>query len=455
MDTGQTVRDMTEPLSTRYARTAEGAYLAYQVTGDGPFDLVLPITGSAGIELIWEEPAVSGFIARLASFSRLITFDPRGFGSSGRLDSKAVPAVQTWKDDIGTVMEAVGSDRAAFLSWGEGAGATMFFAATYPERVVSLVLANAYARYARHEETPWGLPGDLIPSYAAAIEQIWGTGAAIETLAPTMIKTEEARQRWGRIERLTASPEVLAASTRAVMESDVTPVLSAIQAPTLVISRRGDRHVRYEHGRHIASRIRGARLVELSGDDHLPFAGRTEELLDEVEEFLTGVRPMSVLDRVLVTVLFTDIVGSTEHVARLGDRHWRDLLDRYDALVQRQLERFRGRHIKTTGDGTLATFDGPARAIECGRAIAATVGDLGFEIRAGLHTGEVEAREGDVAGMAVHVAARVAAVAGAGEVFVSSTVKDLVAGSGIVFGDRGEHDLKGVPEPWRLFSVTG
>ena len=446
---------MTELLSTRYARTAEGDYLAYQVTGDGPLDLVLPITGSAAVELIWEEPAFSGFISRLASFSRLITFDPRGFGSSGRLGANEVPAVQAWKDDIGTVMDAVGSERAAFLSWGESAGATMFFAATYPERVVSLVLVNAYARYARNEEAPWGLPADLVPSYVTAIEQVWGTGACIETLAPTMVQTEQARRRWARIERLTVTPDVLAASTRAVMDSDVTPVLSAIQAPTLVISRRGDRHVRYEHGRHIASRIPGARFVELSGEDHLPFAGRAEQILDGVEEFLTGVRPTPVFDRVLVTVLFTDIVGSTEHVARLGDRHWRELLDRYDMLVQRQLERFRGRHVKTTGDGTLATFDGPARAIECGRAISANVVDLGFEIRAGLHTGEIEARDEDVAGMAVHIAARVADVAGAGEVLVSSTVKDLVAGSGIAFEDRGEHELKGVPEAWRLFSVSG
>lgn len=444
---------VTQPLSTRYTRTAEGTYLAYQVSGDGPFDLVLPITGSAAIELIWEEPAVDAFISRLASFSRLITFDPRGFGSSGRLDAGAVPAVQAWKDDIGAVMDAVGTDSAAFLSWGESTGATMFFAATYPERVRSLVLVNAYARYARDEESPWGLNADLIPAYVSALQEIWGTGACTEVLAPSMVQTEKARQHWGRIERLTASPDVLAESARAVMDSDVTAVLSAIQAPTLVISRQGDRHVRCEHGRTVASRIPDARFVELAGNDHLPFAGRSEEILDEIEQFLTGTRPVPVLDRVLLTVLFTDIVGSTEHVAKLGDRQWRELLNRYDDSVQLQLERFRGHLINTTGDGTVATFDGPARAIECAQAIAEAIKGIGLDLRAGLHTGEVELRGQDVAGVAVHIAARVSALAVAGEVLVSRTVTDLVAGSGIGFEDRGDHQLKGVPGTWRLFSV--
>jgi class 3 adenylate cyclase len=444
---------MTEFLSTRYSRTAEGDYLAYQVTGDGPRDVVLPITGSAGVELIWDEPGFSEFVSRLASFSRLITFDPRGFGSSGRLDAGAVPAVQAWKDDIGAVMDAADSQRAAFLAWGEAAGATMFFAATYPERVESLVLVNPYARYARNEDAPWGMPAEIIPAYVSTIQQFWGTGVCSEILAPSMIHTEEERRHWGRIERLTASPDVLAATTRAVMESDVTPVLAAIQAPTVVMSRRGDRHVRPEHGRSIALRIPGARFVEIAGDDHLPFAGRPEPLLFEIEEFLTGIRPTPVLDRVLVTVLFTDIVGSTDHVARLGDHQWRESLNRYDNLVQRHLERFRGRLIKSTGDGTLATFDGPARAIECARAIADTVKGIGLDVRAGLHTGEVEFRGQDVAGMAVHIAARVSALAGAGEVLVSRTVTDLVAGAGMEFEDRGDQQLKGVPGDWRVFSV--
>ena len=444
---------MSELPPTRYTRTVEGTYLAYQVSGEGPLDVVLPITGSAGVELIWDEPSFNEFTSRLAGFSRLITFDPRGFGSSGRFDAAAIPAVQAWKDDIGAVMDAADSQRASFLAWGEATGATMFFAATYPERVERMVLINPYARYARNEETPWGLPGEMIPAYVSSIEEFWGTGVCSEILAPSIIRSEEDRQHWGRIERLTTSPDVLAATTSAVMGSDVTSVLPAIQAPTIVISRRGDRHVRPEHGRSIARRISSPRFVDMAGDDHLPFAGRMEPLLSEIEEFLTGITPTPVLDRVLVTVLFTDIVGSTDHVAQVGDHQWRESLNRYDNMVQRHLERFRGRLIKSTGDGTLATFDGPARAIECATAIAETVKGLGLDVRAGLHTGEVEFRGQDVAGMAVHIAARVSSLAVAGEVLVSRTVTDLVAGAGMEFEDRGDHRLKGVPGDWRVFSV--
>ncbi len=446
---------MTEPLSTRYTTTAEGTYLAYQVSGDGPIDLVIPITGSAASELLWDEPAFSGFISRLASFTRLITFDPRGFGSSGRLDPQAIPAVQTWKDDIVAIMEAVDSPRAAFLAWGESAGAAMFFAATSPERTSSLVLVNAYARYARSEETPWGLPPHLISTYVSAIKDIWGTGGCFEILAPSLVPTDEARQRWGRVERLTATPDVLEAATRAVFDSDVSPVLSAIQAPTLAISRKGDRHVHYEHGRYVASLIPGARFIEVPGDDHLPFAARDERLLDEVEEFLTGVRPKPLLDRVLATILFTDIVASTQRLAELGDRRWRSMLDEHHAVIRKNLERFNGHEVNTTGDGFLATFDGPARAVHCARCIRDEVHTLGIDIRAGLHTGEVERHGADLAGMALHIGSRVAAAATAGEVLVSRTVKDLVTGSGIVFEDRGERELKGVPGTWQLYAVTG
>ncbi len=446
---------MAEPLSTRYTKTAEGAYLAYQVTGDGPMDLVIPVTGSTAAELIWYEPAFSRFISRLASFSRLITFDPRGFGSSGRLDADAVPAVQTWKDDITSVMDAAGSEAAAFLAWGEAAGATMFFAASYPERGKGLVLVNSYARYVRSEETPWGLPADLVASYVDAIEHAWGTGGCFEMLAPAMVTTEEARRQWARIERLTATPDVLAAATRAVFESDVSDVLPAIQAPTLAICRRGDRHVRYEHSGYVASRIPGAKLLELPGDEHLPFAGESDRLLDEVEGFLTGVAPRPIDDRVLATVMFTDIARSTELAAEMGDRRWRTMLDDHHAVVRRTLDHYRGNEINTTGDGFLATFDGPARAIRCACAIRDQIRALGIDIRAGVHTGEVERRGDDIAGIGVHITARVAAAAAAGEVLASRTVKDLVAGSGIVFSDRGDHQLKGVPGSWTLFAVEG
>jgi len=446
---------MSEPLTTRYTTTDEGTYLAYQVSGQGPIDLVVPITGSAAIELVWEEPAFSGFISRLASFSRLITFDPRGFGSSGRLDPDSIPAVQTWLDDIVSVMDAVGSRNAALLAWGESAGATMFFAATYPERTASLVLVNAYARYTRHEDTPWGLPTNLISTYVNTIKDMWGTGGCFELLAPSLVSTDEARRRWGRIERLTATPDVLEAATRAVFEADVSQVLPTIQAPTLAISRRGDRHVRSEHGRYVASLIPNARFLELSGDDHIPYAGQDEQLVDEVEEFLTGVRPAPVLDRVLTTVLFTDIVGSTERAAQLGDRQWREILDEHHAVVRQNLERFHGNEVNTTGDGFLASFDGPARALRCACAIRDGVKTLGIDIRAGLHTGEVERHGGDLAGIAVHIGSRVAAAASAGEVLVSRTVKDLVTGSGIAFEDRGERELRGVPGTWQLYAVSG
>jgi class 3 adenylate cyclase len=444
---------MAEPLSTRYTRTNEGSYLAYQVTGEGPLDLVIPVTGSAAAELIWYEPGFSRFISRLASFSRLITFDPRGFGSSGRLDAEVVPAVQTWKDDIASVMHAADSDAATFLAWGEAAGATMFFAATCPERVRALVLVNSYARYVRSDETPWGLPGDLVTSYVDAIEHAWGTGVCFELLAPAMVTTEEARRRWARVERLTATPDVVAAATRAVFESDVSEVLPAIQSPSLVVSRRGDRHVRYEHSRYVAGRIPGAQLLELEGEEHIPFAGDADRLLDEVEEFLTGNLPRPAPRRELATVLFTDIARSTRRTSEAGGRHWRTLLDDHHAVVRRNLERFRGNEVNMTGDGALATFDGPARALTCACAIRDETRALGIDIRAAVHTGEVEHHGGELEGIGVQVTARVAGEAFAGEVLASRTVKDLVAGSGIGFSDRGEHQLKGVPGSWSLFVV--
>jgi class 3 adenylate cyclase len=445
------VADLPE---TRFARSVEGAYIAYEVIGDGPSDLVVPFNGGVPIDLIWDEPAVADWVRRLASFSRLIALDLRGFGSSSSVNPKAVPVVQTWMDDLAAVMDAVGSRRAGFLGWGEGALTTMLFAATYPRRTTSLVLINSFARYARSDKCPWGIPAHLIGPYAAAIEAAWGHGGITETLAPSLLGTDDARKRWARLERIASTPDVGAALTRAFMESDITAILPAIQAPTLVICRQGDRHVRSQHSRFLAENINGARLVELSGEDHLPFAGRSDEILDEVEEFITGVRPTPVLDRMLATVLFTDIVGSTQQAAELGDRRWRDLLDAHDRVVRRQLERFRGKEVDNAGDGFFATFDGPGRAIECACAIRDAVQAVGVQIRAGLHTGEIELRGDDVAGIAVHIGARVSALAGAGEVLVSGSMPPLVAGSGIQFTDRGEHELKGVPDTWRVFAVA-
>lgn len=448
---GQTVAVSVGP-ATGYARTSEGAYLAYQVVGQGRMDVVVLLNGGMALDLIWDEPPLAAFLSRLASFSRVIAFDPRGFGSSGRVDPHRVPAIQTWMDDIAAVMDAAESTRAGIVTWTEPALAAMLFAATYPDRVASLVLANAYARYLRSDQCPWGMPADAFSAYVQSLRDLWGSGEITRFLAPSLVPDEAARLRWARIERLSGAPDV-AAVPQAFMESDVTDVLPLIQAPTLVISRRDNPHVRPEHGRYLARRIPGARLVEKPGADGLLPSGATPELLDEIEEFLTGDRPTPVLERQLASVLFTDIVSSTQQAAALGDRAWRLALDQFDAVTRRSLERYRGIFVKSTGDGTLATFDGPARAIECARDIALAVAALGLEIRAGIHTGEIERRGDDVAGMAVHISARVAALAGAGEVLVSRTVTDLVAGSGIVFQDRGEHELKGVPGSWSLYAV--
>lgn len=439
---------------TLYAHTAEGTYLAYQVAGTGPIDLVLPMNGGFPVDLIWEEPAIAKGLNRLASFSRLIIFDPRGFGSSSGVDPQRVPAVQTWMDDLGTVMDAVGSERANLLSWGEYALAVILFAATYPKRVSNLVLVNAFARFVRSDDCPWGMPPDRFSAYIEIIEPAWGTGAVTETLAPSMVRTDDARSRWAMAERLSAAPDRIAIP-RAFMESDVMDVLPAIQAPTMLISRSGDRHVRPEHSRFLAERIPGADLLELSGEDHFLFAGAADEIIDRAQEFMTGDQPSPLLDRVLATVLFTDIVGSTATAVQLGDSRWNDLLTVHNEIVRKELERFRGREVDTAGDGFLALFDGPARAIQCGLAIRDRLRAVGIDIRAGIHTGEIVTDGDDVRGIAVHIGARVAAMAGTSEVLVSRTVVDLVAGSGIHFSDRGEHPLKGVPGSWRIFAVEG
>lgn len=439
---------------TYYARTTDGGYLAYQVLGGGRVDVMVPALAGLPIDHMWDEPAISAGLHRLATFSRLIAYDNRGFGSSDPIDPDAVPALQVWMDDLVAVMDAADSERAVFFAAREAALAVMLFAATFPRRVAGLVLVDAYARFLRSEECPWGLPSDRLSEYVGLIESIWGRGVVGYADQPNTIRNEETRRQRSRAERLSASPRVVAAACRAFMETDLTQVLTAIQATTLVIARLRDPHVRPEHGRYLASHIREARFIELAGEGSAAIYLGAPDILDEVEEFVTGVRPSLVLDRVLATILFTDIVGSTEEASRTGDRRWRDLLNRYDDLVQQNLERFRGRHVKGTGDGTLATFDGPARAIECTLSIARGVGLLGLNIRAGLHTGEIETRGDDVAGMAVHIASRIADLGDPGDVLVSSTVKDLVAGSGIQFTERGTHNLKGVPESWTIFAVS-
>jgi class 3 adenylate cyclase len=400
----------------------------------------------------WEEPAIARFSPRLGSIGRLICFDKRGTGMSDPVPLGALPTVEQWMDDVTTVIDAVGCGRVVMFGHGDGAPMAMLFAATYPERTAALIVADGTARKLRAPDYPHGIPLDVAPRHLEVMIAEWGTGNAVRVGAPSMA-SEAARRARGRLERLAMSPSVFAGEYQVALNADVRPILETIRVPTLVLHRIGNRFIRVGNGRYLAEHIPRARFVELPGDDHLFYAGDVEAMLAPIEEFLTGARPVVDDDRVLATVLFTDIVGSTEHASRLGDRAWRDLLERHDAAVRQELGRFRGREIHTTGDGFFATFDGPARAVRCALAIRAAVRPLGLEIRTGLHTGECELRGDDVSGIAVHIGARVAATAKAGEVLVSGTLKDLVTGSGLRFMERGVHRLKGVEGEWPLHAA--
>jgi pimeloyl-ACP methyl ester carboxylesterase len=442
---------MQTPGETRYARSGE-AHIAYQTVGSGSVDLILLPGAFSHVEHQWEEPSFARFLRRLASFSRLIVFDVRGTGLSDR--AAELPTLEEQIDDVLAVLDAVGSERAALFGLSQGGGLAALFAAAHPDRTSALVLFGAYARSTQADDFPWGRTPEQYETLMRTADEAWGTGAFLPLVAPTVAEDESFKRWWARLERLSGSPGAILAFLRAQREADVRHVLPAIRVPTLILQRRDDAYRDPGHGPYLAATIPGAKYVELSGRDNLPYVGDQDAVLDEVEEFLTGVRHGPEPDRVLSTVLFTDIVGSTERAAELGDRSWRDLLERHDALVRRELERGRGREVETAGDGFLATFDGPARAIRCAQAIAERVRDLGLEVRSGLHTGEIELAGDHVRGIAVHIGARAAALAGPGEVFVTSTVKDLVAGSGIEFEHRGEHALKGVPGAWRIFLVT-
>jgi len=437
---------------THYARTKDGS-VAYQVVGDGPIDLVLIPWWATNIDVMWEDASTARFLRRLATFTRLICFDKRGAGVSDALPVSALPTLEQWSDDVRTVMAAAGSTRAALLGHSQGGQMAMLFAATYPGQTSALILADSSARQFEDGDGPAAFTLDQREYSLDRVEAIWGTDANVDLFAPSLAGDARFRRWYARYERLALGPRMVRAVVAADFENDLRGVLPAIRVPTLVLHRIGNRFIGVEHGRRLAARIPGARLVEVPGDDHLFHVGETETMLDEIEEFLTGARPVPEVDRVLATVLFTDIVGSTERLAALGDRAWRALLDQHHEIVRRELAVYRGREIEFAGDGMLATFDGPARAIRCACAISGAVRPLGIEIRAGLHTGEVELAGTAVRGIAVHIGARVAAQAGPGEVLVSSTVKDLVAGSGIQFADRGTHALKGVPGEWRLFAA--
>ena len=437
---------------TRYAKSGD-VHIAYQVVGDGRLDLVYAPPWIGNMELIWEEPSCARFLKRLASFSRLILFDKRGTGSSDR--AVEIPILEQQIDDLISVMDSVGSERAALLGASEGGSLCTLFAATHPERTSALILCGAVATTRWSPETPWALTRETFETWIQTVGREWGGPLAIELFAPSVAHDQRFRDWWARLLRLAASPATAIALLRMLDDIDVRPVLPTIRVPTLVLHCTGDRAVNVENGRYLGRHIPNAKYVELPGADHFPYVGDTEAILAEIEEFLTGARHAPEADRVLATVLFTDIVGSTTHAAGIGDQRWRDLLGSYQALVRRELARSRGREVKTLGDGFLATFDGPARAIRCACAIRDSVRPLGIEIRAGLHTGECELMDDDVGGIAVHIGARVAASAAPGEVLVSSTVKDLVAGSGLRFADRGTHHLHGVPGEWRLFAVEG
>jgi len=436
---------------TRYAKSG-GVSIAYQVVGHGPIDLVVVPGWVSNVDVFWEEPRLARLLARLASFSRLILFDKRGTGLSDRVTD--MPSLEVRMDDVRAVMDAVGSQRAALFGYSEGGAMCILFAATYPSRASALVLGGSFARRALGPDHPWAPPAEEQLAVIDQIEADWGGPVGIEARSPSLANDERYRQWWGRWLRSSASPAAAATLMRMNMEIDVRHVLPAVRVPTLILHSINDRVIDIGASRYMAARIPGAKLVELHGIDHIPWGCDSDVIVDEIEEFLTGARRGAEPDRVLATVLFTDIVGATERASRVGDRNWHDLLDSHHELVRRELERFRGREIDTAGDGFLATFDGPARAVRCACAISDGVRSLGLEIRAGLHTGECELMGDKLGGIAVHTGARVAAEAQAGEVLVSSTVKDLVAGSGLAFLDRGVQSLKGIPGEWRLFAVA-
>jgi class 3 adenylate cyclase len=438
----------------QYAKSGDIS-VAYQVVGDGPIDLVLVLGFSTHLEIQWEMPPFRRFCEGLSGFSRLIVFDKRGTGLSDPVSD--APTLEQRIDDVRAVMDAAESERAALFGVSEGGPMSILFAATHPERASALVLHGAMARTTEAPDYPWGSPADALREAAEEfIAPYWGqdpTGI-IELFSPSFAGDPRALELIARQERNAASPAMVQQIFEMFLTIDVRDVLPTIQIPTLVIHRRGDRVVNRRAGEDLAARIPDARYLELEGNDHIPWAGDADAVVGEVEEFLTGARSVAEPDRVLATVMFTDIVGSTERAGELGDARWRELLDTHHDVVLREVNRFRGREVKTLGDGSLATFDGPARAIRCGQAIADAARELGLEERIGLHTGEVEVMDGDIGGIAVHIAARVGALAGPGEVLVTSTVKDLVAGSDIDFADRGSQELKGIPDKWSLFAAA-
>jgi class 3 adenylate cyclase/pimeloyl-ACP methyl ester carboxylesterase len=441
---------------TRYAPLPDGGYVAYQVFGQGPLTVVFITSWLQNLDAMWEEPSLAAYFGRLGSFARVICFDKRGTGVSDPVPLASLPTIEQWIDDATTVMDAVGVEEAALVGDTEGGPMAAVLAASRPDRATALVLVNSFARWRRAEDYPIGMPEPTVEKLLERYEQHWGvTSEILDQTAPSVAGDPRLRAWFTRYQRLAMSRGAAAAMYRWVTQIDVRSVLGTIRVPTLVLQRRGGRHHRAAFGRYLGERIPGARYVELPGVDTLPFhAGDFGPLLDEVEEFLTGTRSSTVGDRrQLATILFTDIVGSTRLAAQRGDAAWREVIRRHDDVVRTHLELFRGREVAHTGDGFLALFDGPARAVTCAVRVAEVLQGLEIPIRAGLHSGEVELSNGDVRGLAVHIAARVTEAAG-DAILVSGTVRDLVVGSGIEFAERGEHELRGVPGRWKLYSVS-
>lgn len=435
----------------RYARVGE-INIAYQVSGDGPIDVIMVPGFISHRDLEWEHPVNRAGWERIGRFARLIQFDKRGTGLSDPIAT--VPTLEDRCADALAVLDAVGSERAHVWGASEGAATAILLAATHPDRVESLILFGGAARAARADDYPIGnVAQDMVTAGVEWIMPFWGQGASIETFAPSAVDMPGARELYAKMERMGAPPGTVPKLFAAYLEVDVRSILSAVQVPTLIMHRVGDRVVNVRHGRYLAEHIPGATYVELPGADHNYFLPQ-DGFLDHVEEFLTGAIARTVSERVLATVMFTDIVASTQQAAAAGDASWRSTVASHDAVVREQLMRFQGVEVKTMGDGFLVTFDGPARAAHCGLAIVSAARSLGIDVRVGIHTGEIERSGNDVAGMAVNIAARIGSLAAPGEVLSSRTVKDLTAGSDLTFSDRGERTLKGVPDTWQVFAVS-
>ena len=445
---------MTDLPETRYAVTRDGNHIAYRIMGRGTPELVFIPPWTSSVELDVDDPYVGPTIRRAASIGRFVSYDKRGTGMSDPVEPGICPTLEERADELMAVLDAAGCERPTVFTGADGAAVAMVFAASYPEKLNALCLYAPFARVITAPDYPIGYPREVVDVMVDLAGQTWGSGQVAPT-APSLEGDQRFLEWFGRYQRRSASPSAGKRFLRMAVETDVRNVLPLIRIPTVVLHRTGDQLVPIAFGRYVADHIPGARFIELQGTDHFWAIGDSDSVLDAMEEAATGVRPVPNTDRVLATVLFTDIVGSTERATELGDRLWRDLLDAHDAAVRHQLHRFAGREIQTTGDGFFATFDGPGRAIRCACAIRDAVRPLGLEIRAGLHTGEIELRGKDVAGVAVHIGARVSALAATGEVLVSGAMPPLVFGSGIDFEDRGEHQLKGVPGSWRLFAVDG